>query len=214
MKKLVLAAAAVAMPVGMIAATAGVAGAGAPKTDVSNASITCTTVTGTLKFAPALTLAGGSPENTNVKLAVSGCTVTGAAGVTVSAGKGAGVLHSASNGVAGLLGSTAVTGQVNIKWTSNVKLTSKMSTVTVTAFTGGTPSDGYASLAITAGSASTAGDFTGGDAGANTALYAESGQTVSALTGIVTAPKSKGIKSITMVSGNVGQTTPSSLTLG
>lgn len=215
MKKLLLTAAAVAMPVGLVAATGGIASAGAPKTDVTNASISCTGVSGTLKFAPALTLAGGQPENTNVKLALSGCTVSGVAGVTVSAGKGAGVLHSANNSAAGLLGSTAVTGHVNIKWTSNVKLTSKESTVTVTYFTGGTDNtDGYATLDILAGNASVSGDFSGGDAGSHTTLHAETGQTVAALTATLTAPKSKGIKSVTMVSGNPGQVTPSSLNLG
>ena len=214
MKKLLMSAAAVAMPVGLMAATGGIASAGAPKTDVTNASISCSTVSGTLKFAPALTLAGGQPENTGVKLIVGGCTVAGAPGVTVSAGKGSGVLHSASNAATGLLGSTAVTGQVNIKWTSNVKLTSKQSTVTVTFFTGGTSTDGFASLDILAGNATTSGDFSGTDAGASTTLHAETGQSVADLTTTLGAPKSKGIKSVTMVSNNPGQPTPSSLNLG
>ena len=214
MKKLLLTAAAVAMPVGLVAATGGVASAGAPKTDVTNASISCTNVSGSLKFAPALTLAGGQPENTSVKLTVGGCTVTGAPGVTVSVGKGTGVLHSANNNASGLLGSTAVTGQVNIKWTSNVKLTSKMSTVAVTFFTGGTSTDGFATLDILAGDASVSGDFAGNNAGASTTLHAETGQSVADLTAILAAPKTKGIKSVTMVSGNPGQPTPSSLSLG
>jgi len=139
--------------------------------------------------------------------------VSGVAGVTVTSGKGAGVLHSASNGVAGLLGTTAVTGQVNIKWASSPKLTDKMSTVTVTYLTGNTSADGYATLDITAGNASVTGDFSGGDAGANTAMHAETGQTTAQLGAEVTPP-SKGIKSITMVSNNPGQPTPSSLYLG
>ena len=213
MKKLLLAAAAVALPVGIIASTAGIAAAKGTPVDVTNASITCTAVSGQLKFAPALTAAGGKPENTNVKLAVSGCTVSGVAGVTVTSGKGAGVLHSASNAVAGLLGATAVTGQVNIQWASSPKLTSKMSTVTVTFFTGGTSTDGFATLDITAGHASVSGDFSGGDAGANTTLHAETGQTVAQL-GTEVTPPNKGIKSVTMVSNNPGQPTPSSLHLG
>jgi hypothetical protein len=144
---------------------------------------------------------------------VSGRTVSGAPGVSISSGKGAGVLHSASNNATGLLGATAVTGQVNIKWASNVKLTSKMSTVTVTFFTGGTSTDGFASLGIAAGNAWVSGDFTGGDAGATTALYAESGESVATLTGEITGVKPKGIKKVTMVSNNPGQPTPSSLNL-
>ena len=195
MKKLLLAAAAVAMPVGMIASTAGIAGAGAPKTDVTHNTVSCTTVTGTAKFAPALISGGSQPENTNVKLVLGGCT-TDAAGVTISAGKGSGVLHSASNNATSLLGPTAVTGQVVIKWTTNKKLTTKSSTVTVTVVTGGT-SGSYASFAVTSGNASVAGDFAGSDAGATTTLYAETTQTLATL-GAEATPPAKGIKSITL----------------
>jgi hypothetical protein len=211
MKKLLLTAAAVAMPLGAIAATTGVAGAAAPKVDVTHASIDCTGVTGTVKFAPALTLGGTSPENSNIKLALSGCTVSGVAGVTVTAGKGAGVLHSATNSAVALLGPNAVTGSVNIKWTSSSKLSSKMSTVTVTVVTGGTPSDGYASLAVLSGDASVSGDFAGSDSGATSTLYTETTQTTAALG--TAAAGSKGLKSVTLGTDGT-HTTPNSLHLG
>jgi hypothetical protein len=211
MKKLLLTAAAVAMPLGAIAATTGVAGAGPSKVDVSHASIDCTGVTGTVKFAPALTLAGGKPENSNVKLSLSGCTVSGVAGVTVSAGKGAGVLHSASNNAVTLLGPNTVTGSVKIKWTSSSKLSSKDSTVSVTVVTGGTPSDGYASLAVVSGNASVAGDFAGSDSGATSTLYTETTQTVSTLT--TESGSKQGIKSVTLGTDGT-HTTPNSLHLG
>lgn len=95
-----------------------------------------------------------------------------------------------------------------------MKLTSKMSTVTLTQVTGGTPSDGFASFAVTAGTASVSGDFTGGNAGANAALYVETGQTTATLAGEITGTKPKGIKKVTLVSNNPAQTTPSSITLG
>jgi hypothetical protein len=211
MKKMLLGAAAIAMPLGLVASTGGIASAGVPKVDVTNATIDCTSVTGMVKFAPALTLTGGSPENSNVKVQLSGCTVSGVSGVTISAGKGAGVLHSASNSAVALLGPNAVTGQVKIKWTSNVKLTSKLSTVTVTVVTGGTPADGYASLAITAGNASVAGDFSGTDSGASSTLYTETTQTVGTLT--TEAQGKKGIKSINLGTDGT-HTTPNSLHLG
>lgn len=142
MKKILIAAAAATMPLGMLAVTAGVASAGAPKVDVTHATIACTTVTEKAKFAPALVLGGAQPENTNIKIAVGGCTVSGVSGVTIGGGAGSGVLHSATNNATALLGPTAVTGSIKIKWASNVKLTSKDSTVTVTVITGGTPADG------------------------------------------------------------------------
>ena len=215
MKKMLLTAAAVAMPVGMIAGAAGIAGATPPpKIDLSGATISCTNVTGTAKFAPRLILGGtGTSENTNVKLAISGCTVSGTATpVIVSSGKGAGVLHSGSTNATSLFGPNAVTGQVNIKWSSSSKLTSKMSTVTVTVVTGGTPADGYASLAVTAGNASVTGDFAGSDAGATSTLYAETTQTVATLATEATPP-AKGIKSVTLGT-DVTHTTPNSLFLG
>jgi len=196
MKKLLLTAAAVAMPVGLVAGTAAIAGAAGPATDVSHATITCTTVTGGLKFAPALTAAGGQPLNTNVKLAISGCTVSGVAGVTVSAGKGAGVLHGANNSATALAGTTTVTGQINVKWTSNVKLTSKMSTLTVTATTGGT-SGSYAFISIGSSQATVTGDFAGTDSGTTPAMYVESTQTISTLGGEL-VPPAKGIKALTI----------------
>jgi hypothetical protein len=54
-RKLILTAAAVAMPVGMVAATGSVAYAvKPPPVDVSNASVNCTNISGQTKFAPAL----------------------------------------------------------------------------------------------------------------------------------------------------------------
>ena len=212
MKKLLLAAAAVAMPVGIIASTAGVSGAGAPKIDVSHATIACTSVTGTAKFAPALTIGGVLPENTNVKIAFSGCTVTGAAGVSGVTGSGSGVLHSATNNAVALLGPVPTTGSINIKWkTTSGKLLSKTTSVTPSAITGGTPSDGYASLAVVLGSATVTGDFTGTDSGASSSMYAETTQTVGAIT--VSATGSKGLKSVSLGTDGT-HTTPNSLNLG
>jgi hypothetical protein len=210
MKKLLIVAAAAAMPVGLIA-MAGTAGAKPLPVDVSNAAITCTSVTGVAKFAPSLIIGGSKPENVNVKLSLGGCTVSGAS-VTVTAGKGAGVLHAPTNNATALAGTTSVTGHVNIKWSSSPKLTFKMSTVTVTALTGGTPADGYASFAIMAGDASVSGDFAGTDNGATSTMYAETTQTVGQL-GAEATPPSKGIKSVTLGTDGT-HTTPNSLHLG
>lgn len=192
MKRLLLGAAAVAMPVGILASTAGIAGAmKPPPVNVGNATISCTSVTGAAKFAPRVILGGSSPENTNIKLAIGGCTVSGAS-VTVTSGKAAGVLHYASNNATNLSGRVTATGQINIKWASNPKLSFKMSTVTVTATTGGTDGN-YASFAIAAGDASVSNDFAGTDNGATSTFYAETTQTIATL-GTEAVPPSKGIK--------------------
>ena len=77
--------------------------------------------------------------------------------MTISAGKGTGVLHLADN-------------SVNIKRTSNVKLTSKMSTVTAIAEG---ISGNYGSFTVNAGDSSVSGGFQGFDNGASSNLYAE-----------------------------------------
>jgi hypothetical protein len=194
MRKLLMGAAVLALPAGILASTAGVAGAGKPTpVNVTNASITCNSVTGTAKFAPRIILGGTSPENTNIKLLVGDCTVSGVGGVTVTSGKAKGVLHYASNDATNLNGRVAVlSGQINIKWASSPKLSFKMSTVTVTATTGG--QDGsYASFAIASGDATVTNDFSGTDGGATSTFYAETTQTVSTL-GTEATPPSKGIK--------------------
>jgi hypothetical protein len=196
MRRLLMATAAVALPAGILTSTAGVAGAlKPPAPNVTSASVTCTSVTGAAKFAPRVVLGGTSPENTNIKLVVGGCTVSGVSGVTVTSGKAAGILHYASNDATNLSGRTPVlSGHVNIKWSSSPKLSFKMSTVNVVATTGGTDGS-YASFAIAAGDATVSNDFSGTDGGASSTFYAETTDTVATLTTEATPP-SKGIKKI------------------
>ena len=193
MRKLLLGAAAVALPVGILASSAGIAGASkAPPVDLSHASVTCTTVTGAAKFGPGITSSGTSPENVNIKLALSGCTASGVSGVTVMSGKGAGILHLASNNATTLFGTNPVLGgHINIKWATSPKPVFKMSTVTVTMITGAV-SGNYGSFAVAAGQASVANDFAGSDNGASSSLYVETTQTTTALAASLTA--SKGLK--------------------
>jgi hypothetical protein len=214
MKKLLLTAAAVAMPMGIIASAAGASAAPKPTIDVSNASITCTSVVGLLKFSPPLKIgATGDLEKTGVRLDLGGCTVSGTATpVTIISGKGHGTLHSASTNAASLLGPDAVSGFVTINWKTRSKLTLKQSVVFVSEVTGGAPSDGYLSVAVNPGNASVGGDFTGGDGGANSSMYAESTQTLASLQTAATPPN-LGIKSINLGTGPT-HTTPNSLTLG
>ncbi len=214
MKKLLLTAAAVAMPIGIIATAAGASAASKPSIDVSNASITCTSVAGLAKFAPPLTIGGtGYFESTHVKLVLGECTVSGSATpVTITGGKGDGTLHSASTNAASLLGPDPVSGFVTIHWMTKSKLTLKQSVVFVSVVNGGAPTDGYVSVAVSAGDASVGGDFTGGDGGANSTMYAESTQTLASLETAATPPN-LGIKSINL--GTDGShTTPNSLHLG
>jgi len=222
-RKYLMLGAAAAMPLGFIAATSGIAGASGPTYNVATDHITCTTVTGSAKFSPALQLGGSSPETTSIKLALSGCTISGPVGtpdITAITGKGAGTLNSATNNALALEGTNAVTGSITIKWKAvGAKLLSATSTVSPSSLTGGAQSDGYASFALNSGSASVSGDFAGTNSGATSNLYVETVQTTAALTTEITPgppPKdkpAKGIKTIGLTGGNPGETTPTQLTL-
>jgi hypothetical protein len=214
MKKLLLTAAAVAMPMGIIASAAGASATSRPSIDVSNASITCTSIAGLVKFSPPLKVGGTAfTEDSTVKLALSGCTVSGSATpVTITGGAGQGSLHSATNNAASLLGPNPVSGFLTIHWKTKDKLVLKESVVFVSTVTGGAASDGYVSVAVNAGNASVGGDFTGGDSGADSTMYAESTQTLASLETAATPPN-LGIKSINLGTDDT-HTTPNSLTLG
>jgi len=151
-------------------------------------------VTAGMRFAPALTAAGGQPLKAHVKLLLSGCTVSGVSGVTVSLGVASGGFLGANNSATALAGTTTVTGLIDVKWSSNVRLTSKMSMLTVTATTGGT-SGSYASISIGPGQATVSGDFAGTDGGTSPAMYVESAETIATLGGEL-VPPAKGIKTL------------------
>ena len=214
MKKLLLIAAAVAMPAGIVASATGASAVSKPPIDVSGASITCTSLAGLVKFAPPVKIGGsGISESMPVKLDVSGCTVSGSATpITITGGRGAGTLHSATTDAASLLGPIPVSGFVTMHWMTKTKLVLKESVIFVSTVTGGAPSDGYVSVAVNAGDASVAGDFTGGDSGANSTMYAESTQTLASLETAATPPN-LGIKSINLGTDGT-HTTPNSLHLG
>ena len=109
---------------------------------------------------------------------------------------------------------TTVSGAITIKWKSSTKLLSTASTYTVHYLTGTQPADGFAGLGVTVSSGSAAGDFSGTNNGASSSFYAETGESIAAVTTQFVGPKAKGVKKLTLVSNNPGQTTPSQLTLG
>ncbi len=103
------------------------------------------------------------------------------------------MFRSAGNSALALIGPVAVAGQVTVKWTPNVQLTSKTSSVNVTVVTGGA-SGSCASLAATAGHAWVPGDFAGSGSGATSSPSSETTQAVTSLT--TTATGAKRLKAI------------------
>ena len=187
MKKFALAAAAVAMPIGILASTSGLAFAGghggSGKVDASQDTISCTLGAAQAQLAPKVTTTPKAKVNSVIAVSLTGCTVSGPTaaaftGVTVT-GAGTGVLHASTTGVTGLPATLATRGKITIQWsTPGVQLKvpfSQLSVGSVTVGTNGT----NATVAISA--TSVKGNFGGTDAGATSAMPATTTQTLADL---------------------------------
>ncbi len=86
-RKLLVIAAAIAMPVSLVALAGGSASAANPRTSTSD-TIICKTITGTVKFSPKLDKTGYTNQaiKTTVTATVTGCTVKGSTAYKVSKG--------------------------------------------------------------------------------------------------------------------------------
>jgi len=91
------------------------------KIDVSNATIVCRTVFGTVKFKPP-TMMGGtrSPEKITIMGKLDGCTISGAPSpVTIRPSTFSGKLEGTSNDTNSVLNLNTVTGTLKINWRSD-----------------------------------------------------------------------------------------------
>jgi|HubBroStandDraft_2_1064218.scaffolds.fasta_scaffold647381_1 hypothetical protein len=197
-RKLLLVAAATAMPLGMIAATAGTSGAKVVKVNATTATVTCTGISGTASFKPAVTSneAAGTTK-TSIKATLTGCTTND--GVTVTKASVKGTLsdtHAAENGCTSLAGSITASGPLTTKWTTTPKLSSGASVINVNSLTGGIGSDGNATFSIPGSTpnGTPSGSFQGTNGGAGDATSAQT--TTSAASILTTCESAKGLKSI------------------
>ena len=185
--KLRLSLLAAASSIALVGALAAPAGA-ATTVDVSNDTITCNSVVGTIKFSPALQSGGTSAGTVAVKTSSGGCT-TGSASTTILNGASAGTLTSATNDCAGLLGlSTATSGNLVVKYktaTGSPKITPAASTFHITQSNGTTYSSdtwgaSYGEFQIGGvfgtSNPSVTGAFTGGNSGHTSTIDATTGQ--------------------------------------
>ena len=206
-RKLLLVAAATAMPLGMIAATAGTSAAKAPpKVNATTATVTCTGISGTASFKPSVTSnEPAGTTKTSIKATLTGCTTND--GVTVTKASVKGTLsdtHPAENGCLGLAGSISATGPLTTKWTTTPKLSSGASVINVNSLTGGIGSDGNATFSIPGSTpnGTPSGSFQGTDGGAGDATSAQT--TTSADSILTTCGGKKGLKSIAIESPQSG----------
>jgi hypothetical protein len=179
-RKMLVVAAAIAMPASVIAATGGLASAGGVTVNATTYSISCTGLTGSAKFNPGLMLTTGSPtETVSLKAALSGCTATpsgGGAAITSISGSASGTIHSdASAGCTGLNGAATDTGTLTVKWKATPKLSSGSTVFSVNTVTGGTdPGSATTPQFVLSSPNSVSGSFQGSDGGASSVITADS----------------------------------------
>jgi hypothetical protein len=147
-RKLSVIALAVAMPVGLIAATGGVAGATTTGPAAAD-SIVCTAVTGTLHFNHPLNNTGYTSGTivTTVSASLSKCTVKGKLAEKVTKGTTTGTLTSAAGTkskpvgkCSALIGSATEIGTLSTAWAASPSLTAYPSKISVKSDIGGTHS--------------------------------------------------------------------------
>ena len=206
-RKMLMIAAAVAMPVGVIAVTAGTASA-KPVTDTVGAPATasCTTSGGTLtfKYGIGIQTAGGyqpPTKNKGNQITVAGINITctssavpqgSFSGVASGKLKTADPSESASSfynctnlqGVTPAAGGT-LTGDLKVKWTApaNVKFSTKGTTIGVPSILGGVNGSGDGTFTIpgNAGTGSLVGAFPGSDSGASSQVQSATSENEGAL---------------------------------
>ena len=199
MKKLLIAAVVVAMPLGMVAVANATEAGASPPTIQADGTIHCTTIGGAVKFSPADHTTGTTnTENTSIAAKMTGCTVSGstnlAAGSVVT-GKASSTIVTTStdnsaNACAGLASGKAQS--LTIAWTSKVAgvVVQKLKSTTVSfngfdAVFNGVGDAGFDIPSDTGGTASATptSSFLGGDNGASSDGNAYGKLSVSVLTG-------------------------------
>jgi hypothetical protein len=177
-RKILVVAAAMAMPISIVAVTGGVAGAKGKAPSAATDTATCTGVSATVSFSIPLTTAGSpsGTETSTVSGTLSGCTAAGAYGpVTISgatisgsfSGKPGSAKHPAAT-CGGLLGATKEKGTITVGWNSSPAVAA--TTIALKTATGGVASDGNASFSI---AGKYKGSFGGADKGKTSSVTAE-----------------------------------------
>ncbi len=215
-RKLLLIAAATAVPAGLIVATGSMASAGAPIVNAANNVVSCEHVSGSAAFSPTVT--SSEPPGTTVttiKAKLTDCR-SNVAGLTVNSGSVSGTLsdvHGAENGCTALVGPlgdpsvTTVTGTLTTRWKTSPQLSSANTVTTVTSVGGSAAANGLVKSDIPAsggGASSGTGSFSGTDGGAMTTF---SVLTQRSAASILASCHSKGLPSVAIAHAKKGPNT-------
>ena len=182
-RKMLVVAAAIAMPVSVIAASGVTAGAAKGPSAATDTAV-CTGLTGTVTFSQPLTNAGytSGVEVASLSGSLSGCTASGAVPVSISgasfsgtfSGKAGSAKHP-SGQCTGLLGTTKQKGSLTTSWSSSPGVPSTVLSVKTVS---GAVSGSNASFTV---NGSYKGSFGGSDKGKTSVTKAQTVETVSTL---------------------------------
>jgi hypothetical protein len=193
------------MPLGILAAVSSTSGA-APsvtKVNATNATVTCTGISGSAKFSPAVTTdEKAGTAKTTIKATLTGCTTSD--GVTVTKASASGVLAdtrtAGENDCIALAGNSDDVGTLTTKWTTTPKLSSGSTVIKVNSVSRSIGSDGNATFSIPGSvpNGTPSGSFQGTNGEASDATSA---QTTTSASSILTMCEGKsGLKSFNIES--------------
>jgi len=183
-RKILVVAAAIAMPVSVVAVSGGIAGA-AKAPSAATDTATCTGITATVNFSIPLTNAGvtSGTETTTLSGSYTGCSAAGSFAQTISTGSISGSFTSKAGSAkhpaalcGGLVGSTKEKGTITTSWTGSSPAAADTVT-TVKSITGGV-AGGHGTFSVVG---KYKGSFGGADKGKSSTNTAQTVETVATL---------------------------------
>lgn len=170
------------------------------KKGASPGTVTCASITGSVKYSPPLTAAGGaSSETVTTKTTLTQCTVSGTGAKVPSKGTTSTKTTDTSNGCVAVLEAPGKAGTLTTKWSPG---SIEASVVSGPAPTTTVNPPGHGTITLTYGGAGTtgSGSFPGSDNFASSTASITLGQTEDQIT--ASCSSSKGLKGLTIVSGH------------
>jgi len=201
-RKLLVVAAAIAMPVSAIAVTGGLANASSPHSAASD-SIVCKDISGTVTFSPVEDKTGYTNQaiKSTVAARLTGCTVSGSTHEAVTLGVVSGSLTGTKGTVAkpagkcsSLVGSSTDSGTLSTKWSAKPAVAN--SVLTVKSVSGGTHGSNGTFTIPGSIKGSAIGSFVGTDKGAKDKSVAQTKDTVTQL--LAACNGAGGLKTLTI----------------
>ena len=191
MKRVLGATAALLLPLGLVTAIG--SGPAMAAAAPSPGTVNCTTITGSFKFSPPLTLAGtGGSEVVTAKTTLTNCTATG--GKTPKKGTTISTSTDATNGCVAVLQGAAKSVTLTTKWSPGSIAPS------VGTFPPATTSGDPATIKFGGPGTTGTGSYPGSDSGKSSTAQITLGQTTAQITTL--CQSAKGLKGLTVVSGS------------